>query len=124
MSVAELGKVVPIAAVPGYRILDALDDEFVPATEWFRNLVACDRSSLTVRTYANSLLIYLRFLWSIGRAWQDARDQDTQEFVLWMRNAEKFTGAKRGPEPAPASTRSLANATSGRSTQRRRSTGH
>lgn len=101
VSVAELGKVVPIAAVPGYRILDALDDEFVPATEWFRNLVACDRSSLTVRTYANSLLIYLRFLWSIGRAWQDARDQDTQEFVLWMRNAEKFTGAKRRPGTRP-----------------------
>jgi hypothetical protein len=35
VSVAELGKVVPIAGVPGYRILDAVDDEFVPVLSGF-----------------------------------------------------------------------------------------
>lgn len=96
-SVTELGRVVTTAGVPGYRILDPLEEEFAPATEWFRNLIACDRSQLTVRTYANSLLIYLRFLWSLGRPWLEASERDTQEFVLWMRAADKFTGAKRPP---------------------------
>lgn len=45
--------------VPGYCILDPLGEEFAPTTEWFRNLIACDSSQLTIRTYANSLLIYL-----------------------------------------------------------------
>jgi integrase/recombinase XerC len=105
VSVAELGKVVPTASVPGYRILDPLDEEFAPATEWFRNLIACDRSQITVRTYANSLLIYLRFLWSVGRPWLEACERDTQEFVLWMRDADKFVGAKRPPGGRPGVNR-------------------
>ncbi|GIU56882.1 tyrosine-type recombinase/integrase [Arthrobacter sp. NicSoilC12] len=101
VSVAELGRVVTMAGVPGYRILEPLGEEFVPATEWFRNLIACDRSQLTIRTYANSLLIYLRFLWSVGRPWLEACERDTQEFVLWMRSADKFLGSKRPPESRP-----------------------
>lgn len=103
--VAELGKVVQTDDVPGYRIVDALDAEFTPATAWFRNLIACDCSPLTVRTYANSLLLYLRFLWCIGRPWYEARDQDTQEFVLWMRNTDKFVGAKRKAGARPGVNR-------------------
>jgi len=96
-----MGRVEALPGLPGYRIVDPLDEEFVPATDWLRYLISCDRSPHTVRTYANSLLLYLRFLWNIGRAWEQARERDTQEFVLWMRNAEKFNGAKKAPSRRP-----------------------
>jgi len=100
-TVLPVGKVETVTCVPGYRIINPLEEEFVPATSWLRYLVACDRSPNTIRTYANSLLSYLRFLWTIGRAWEAAQEGDTQQFVLWMRSADKFAGAKRTPARRP-----------------------
>ncbi len=62
-------------------------------------LVADDCSAATVRAYGMSLLRYLRFLWAVEVPWERATARDARNFVLWARQARKFSGNKQGARP-------------------------
>jgi len=52
------------------------------------NLVACDYSPATCRSYVLSLLRWLRFLTAVDVAWDRAERRDVRDFVLWMKGAD------------------------------------
>ena len=98
LPVANVGRVIPRSGVPGFVVLDAMGEEFAPATEYLLELAASDRSPQTVRTYALSLLRFLRFLWAVGVSWDQATSVEARDFVLWARQAEKFVGNRNVPQ--------------------------
>jgi integrase/recombinase XerC len=98
LTVANVGRVIPRSGVPGFVILDAVGEEFAPASEYLLDLAASDRSPQTVRSYALSLLRFLRFLWAVGVSWKQATSLETRDFVLWARQAEKFVGNRNVPQ--------------------------
>ncbi|HTT90490.1 MAG TPA: site-specific integrase [Acidimicrobiales bacterium] len=53
-----------------------------------RNLVACDYSTATCRSYVLSLLRWRRFLVAVDIAWDHAERRDVRDFVLWMKGAD------------------------------------
>ncbi len=59
---------------------------------FLRELVACDRSRLTVRSYGYGLLRWWRFLDAAGAHWPKARREDVRDLVLWMRQARGGKG--------------------------------
>ena len=73
--------------------------EFGAGTEWRLQLVASDCSRHTVRAYAMSLLRFLRFCWATECRWDQVSERVVRDFVLWARQADKFTGAKNPPGP-------------------------
>jgi integrase/recombinase XerC len=98
LTVANVGRVIPRSGVPGFVVLDAMDEEFAPATEYLLELAATDHSPQTLRTYALSLLRFLRFLWAVGVSWEQATSLEARDFVLWARQAEKFVGNRNVPQ--------------------------
>ncbi|NBE98121.1 hypothetical protein FE391_33680 [Nonomuraea sp. KC401] len=44
----------------------------------------------TRRNYATDIGLLLDFLWSRGRAWTEAREQDLEDFEHWRREAESI----------------------------------
>src|SRR4051794_22083377 len=97
LTVANVGRVIPRSGVPGFVVLDASGQEFAPATEYLLELAATDYSPQTLRTYALSLLRFLRFLWAVGVSWEQATSLEARDFVLWARQAEKFVGNRNVP---------------------------
>ncbi|WP_396020816.1 site-specific integrase [Arthrobacter sp. ISL-28] len=98
LALAEVGRVVACCGVPGFVVVDAMEEEFAPATEYLLELAATDYSPRTVRTYALSLLRFLRFLWAVGISWDKAMALEARDFVLWAREAEKFVGNRNEPQ--------------------------
>lgn len=98
LTVANVGRVIPRPGVPRFVVVDALGEEFAPATEYLLELAATDRSPQTVRTYALSLLRFLRFLWAVGVSWEQATSLEARDFVLWARQADKFVGNRNAPQ--------------------------
>ncbi|MDF2051608.1 tyrosine-type recombinase/integrase [Arthrobacter sp. Cr_A7] len=102
LTVAEVGRVATRPGIPGFVIVDPAGVEFAPATDYFLELVASDYSPRTVRTYALSLLRFLRFLWAVGVRWDQASALEARDFVLWARQVEKFVGNRSEPERRPS----------------------
>ncbi|MBE4719858.1 tyrosine-type recombinase/integrase [Pseudarthrobacter sp. AB1] len=98
LTVANVGRVITRSGVPGFVVLDASGQEFAPATEYLLELAATDYSPQTVRTYALSLLRFVRFLWAVGVSWEQATSLEARDFVLWARQAEKFVGNRNVPQ--------------------------
>lgn len=103
--VLQLGSVVvtddPLEPV---RLVDAdgLVDE--PVRQFVRHLVACDYSAQTCRSYALSLLRWLRFLAAIDVAWNRAERRDVRDFVLWLKAADNPQRRRtRADAPLPGS---------------------
>lgn len=96
VAVAPLGGLAVVQRQPGLVIIDAAGEEVEAATEWLLQLTADDCSAATVRAYGMSLLRYLRFLWAIEVPWDRAGPRDARDFVLWARQARKFSGNKQG----------------------------
>lgn len=96
-AVSALGAVRRIDRPPGFVLMGPDGDEFAPATAWLRQLVANGCSAHTVRAYAMSLLRFLRFAWASGCAWNRATRVTARDFVLWVKEADKFVGAKNPP---------------------------
>ena len=90
---------------PGFVVVDADGLEFGPGTEWLLQLVANDCSRHTVRAYAMSLLRFLRFCWATECRWDQVSERVVRDFVVWARQADKFTGAKNLPGPRLAVNR-------------------
>jgi integrase/recombinase XerC len=98
LDVSDLGRVVSRSGGPGFIVVDALEKEFVPGTEYLLELAATDYSAQTLRAYALSLLRFLRFLWAVDVSWDRATSVEARDFVLWARQAEKFVGNRNDPQ--------------------------
>jgi len=105
ITVADVGGVVARTGVPGFVIVDATGTEFSPATDYLLELAASDYSPQTMRTYALSLLRFLRFLWAVEVGWDQATAIEARDFVLWARQADKFVGNRN--EPRSRTSRNL-----------------
>jgi site-specific recombinase XerD len=87
-----------------------LDDRGSPDNSvggFVRNLVACDYSPATCRSYVLSLLRWRRFLVAVDVAWDRAERRDVRDFVLWMRgadNAQRHHSRPGAPAPGTINT--------------------
>lgn len=103
--VLQLGAVVvtndPLEPV---RLVDADGAVDEPVRQFVRHLVACDYSAETCRSYALSLLRWLRFLAAVDVAWNRAERRDMRDFVLWLKAADNPQRRRtRAEAPLPGS---------------------
>jgi integrase len=59
------------------------------AGAYFGHLQAAGRSELTIRSYGMDLLLWFRFLWASGVAWNHAVRSDARDFCRWLQVAGK-----------------------------------
>lgn len=78
---AGTGVLVPFAVV------DEAGAPVEPADRYLRDLVLCDVSPLTCRSYAYDLLRWFRLLWLLETPWDKATEADTAALVGWLRHA-------------------------------------
>jgi site-specific recombinase XerD len=55
-------------------------------TEYLTELVACDCSRVTIRSYAYDLAVWLSFLAARQTSWSNATQIDVRDHVLWMKD--------------------------------------
>ncbi|MCX5095253.1 site-specific integrase [Streptomyces sp. NBC_00365] len=72
-----------------FVLLDADGVEIEPVAAFFAELLACDKSAATIRSYGMDLLRWWRFLWGWGIAWDRAVRSDARDFACWMKIANK-----------------------------------
>jgi hypothetical protein len=72
-----------------FVLLDADGVEIEPVAAFFAELLACDKSAATIRSYGMDLLRWWRFLWGRGVAWDRADRSDARDFARWMKIANK-----------------------------------
>ena len=105
LSVALEGEVLATgeATLP-YVVVDASRAPIGAVSEFLRDLVACDCSPASVRSYAFDLLRWLRFLAAVGVDWSSASRAEVRDFVAWLRVADNPQRARQRPgRPAPGS---------------------
>ncbi len=82
--------------------VDDVDGVAVAAvTEFLTDMAAGDASSATLRSYAFELLGWLRFLWTVGVAWDRAERAEARENALWLKQASKPSRQRRADTPTP-----------------------
>ena len=94
-----------------YRLLDAAGAPIPAANAYFAELVACSRSSATLRSYGMDLLRWFRFLAAVGVDWDKATRVEGRDFCRWLMAAAKPARPHwRRPDepPVPVSTSRLA----------------
>jgi integrase len=103
LEVPHVGRVKPGpgSSLP-WRILDQHGTEVSEASDYLRELSASDFSPASVKSYAQALLRWLRFLLAVGVSWDRAGRAEVRDFVLWMRTANKIRRRRLGA-PAPGS---------------------
>lgn len=99
LTVRDWGRVCAVDRPPGHVVLGRDGDELTPVTDWLLELAARDCSDHTVRAYGMSVLRFLRFLWAVGVTWQRTTEVEVRDFVLWAKQAAKFTGNRRAEMP-------------------------
>lgn len=93
---------------PPYQITDNSGAVEESVSAFLRDLIASDRSSATVKTYAFVLCAWLNFLHSHGLMWQSATLEELRDYVLLLRSAENPYRARRrtgAPEPGSVNPR-------------------
>ncbi|MEI2810746.1 MAG: tyrosine-type recombinase/integrase [Nocardioides sp.] len=99
LAVRELGRIAAVDRMPGFVVQGPDGDELVAVTDWLLQLTARDCSVHTIRAYALSVLRFMRFLWAVEVTWQRATEVEVRDFVLWAKQAAKFSGNKRPEQP-------------------------
>lgn len=69
-----------------------VDDDGMPVEpiRWFfRDLIACDRATSSLRSYGYDLLRWWRWLRVIDVEWDKVTPAEVRDFVLWLRQATK-----------------------------------
>ena len=90
-----------------YRLLDAAGAPIRAADTYFAELVACDRSTATLRSYGMDLLRWFRFLSALEVGWDKATRVEGRDFCRWLMAAQKPARAHwRRPDDPPAPGRS------------------
>ncbi len=84
-----------------YRLVDAAGVEVPAVTEFLRDLMACDCSPATLRSYAYELLGWLRFLHAVAVAWDRATRTEARDYALWLAQTPKQPRRRRQGAPAP-----------------------
>jgi Phage integrase, N-terminal SAM-like domain len=56
-------------------------------SEFLRDLMLCDLSAATCRSYAHDLLRWFRLLWLLGMGWERATTSEVALLVGWLRSA-------------------------------------
>ncbi|MFI6506109.1 tyrosine-type recombinase/integrase [Streptosporangium sp. NPDC050855] len=72
-----------------YRLLDADGAVVEPVAVWLADLQAAEKSVLTLRAYANDLLLWWRWLAAVGVPWNQATSVEGRDFARWMQLADK-----------------------------------
>ena len=105
LAVVQLGSVVNTGdLLEPVRLVDVDGAADEPVRQFIRHLVACDYSPATCRSYALSLLRWLRFLAAVDVAWNRAERRDVRDFVLWLKSADNPQRRRRRPDaPLPGS---------------------
>jgi site-specific recombinase XerD len=102
LMVLRAGRVEDVAGGPvPYRLIDAAGAEVPAVTEFLRDLMACDCSPATLRSYAYELLGWLRFLDAVAVAWDRATRTEARDYALWLAQAPKQPRRRRQDAPAP-----------------------
>jgi integrase len=68
-------------------VVDGCGVELAPATTFLRDLMLCDMSPATCRSYAYDLLRWFRLLWLLGMDWERATTAEVALLVGWLRSA-------------------------------------
>ena len=76
-------------------------------------LLAADKSLATIKTYAFSLVGWLRFLHDRQKTWDEADSLDVRDYVLFLRQAANPYRVRRHPVSAVNAKTGKANLTSG-----------
>ena len=87
---------------PPLLVVDDGDEAIEPIRRYLRDLVSRGRSSSSVRSYADDLLRWWRWLRVIDVEWNKATAVDVKDFVLWLllRRSRQFLPRSRHARPA------------------------
>lgn len=102
LRVARVGRVRPgpDPSLP-WQVVDKHGGEVGEVSDYLRHITADDFSPASVKSYAQALLRWLRFLRAIEVAWDRADRVEVRDFVLWLRTAAKPARRRRPGAPAP-----------------------
>jgi integrase len=92
----------PDVSLP-WRVVDQHGVEVREVSDYLRDTTAGDFSPASVKSYAQALLRWLRFLWAVGVAWDQAGRVEVRDFVLWLRTARCRRPPRRAGGPVPGS---------------------
>src|SRR5947208_767027 len=88
--VPRIGRVVERTGGPvAFRVVDAAGQELLPVSEFLCEMVACDASPATLRSYSYELLSWLRFLAAVEVTWDRATRAEARDYALWLAQARK-----------------------------------
>lgn len=88
------------------RLLDAAGAPVAAADSFFAELVACGRSTATLRSYGMDLLRWFRFLSAVGVEWDKASRVEARDFCRWLTVTPKPARAHwRRPDGPPVHPR-------------------
>jgi len=90
LAVPRVGRVVngPDSSLPWLVVGDD-GAELTEVSEYLRQASASDFSAASIKSYAQAILRWSRFLWTVEVAWYRADRAEVRDFVLWMRSALK-----------------------------------
>ncbi len=100
----EWGRVVPMAGVEPFCVVDESGRPVEPVRRFLRDLVAQGCSAATIRSYAYALLRWWRFLLAVQVEWSKACPAEARDFVLWLQRASKRRRSPRTDSVATAGT--------------------
>lgn len=70
-----------------FLVVDAQGNALPEVEVWVRDLMRGDARPKTCRSYCYALLTWYRVLWTLGRPWDRATENDTAVMVGWLRVA-------------------------------------
>lgn len=73
-----------------------------PVSAYFGELLACGRSSATLRSYGYDLLRWFRFLWAVEVSWERAGRVEARDFSRWIQATTKPRHRSAAREPRAA----------------------
>lgn len=78
-----------------FVLLDADGVEIEPVAAFFAELLACDKSAATIRSYGMDLLRWWRFLWGWGIAWDRAVRSPVNSHRAMSHSSGRQSGSMR-----------------------------
>ncbi len=89
--------------IPPFDLVDENGEADEAVGVFLLELVACDKSPATVKTYVYALLGWFRFLHLRGKTWRQAETTDVRDYVLHLRSADNPYRHRRPDSSVPGS---------------------
>lgn len=83
------GRVAPAEGVAPWLVVDGHGQPVEPVAQFLRDFIARGNSPASVRSYANALLRWWRWLRVVEVAWDQATSDEVRDFVLWLAQVSK-----------------------------------